>query len=156
MKALFTQILLRAYALGVLRLDDVSLDGTMPVLSEAEGIHANASKHKALSWRYANRLEEQLRVEVDALLKKAEEAGYAEPVAGMKVGEEVALRQAQLQQIGVAKRYWRRVQKRGMNWKKRPTTPSRHNVRSGNGSWGTSWEGARQNRRNLGRATLIK
>jgi transposase len=95
MKALFTQILLRAYALGVLRLGDVSLDGTK--------LHANASKHKALSWRYANRLEEQLRVEVDVLLKKAEEAGDAEPVAGMKVGEEVALRQAQLQQIGAAK-----------------------------------------------------
>ena len=65
---------------GVLQLGDVSLDGTKPVLSETEGIHANASKHKALSWRYANRLEEQLRVEVDALLKKAEEADYAEPV----------------------------------------------------------------------------
>jgi len=60
---LFTQILLRAYGLGVLRLGDVSLDGTK--------IHANASKHKALSWGYANRLEEQLREEVDELLKKA-------------------------------------------------------------------------------------
>ena len=95
MKDLFTQILLRAYALGALRLGDVSLDGTK--------IHANASKHKALSWAYANRLEEQLRAEVDALLKKAEEADDAEPVAGMKVGVEVALRQSHLQQIGVAK-----------------------------------------------------
>ena len=95
MKDLFTQILLRAYALGVLRLGDVSLDGTK--------IHANASKHKALSWAYANRLEAQLLAEVDALLKKAVEAGDAEPVPGMKVGEEVALRQAHLQQIGVAK-----------------------------------------------------
>jgi Transposase DDE domain len=95
MKNLFTQILLRAYALGALRLGDVSLDGTK--------IHANASKHKALSWAYANRLEEQLRAEVDALLKKAEEADDVEPVAGMKVGEEVALRQAHLQQNGAAK-----------------------------------------------------
>jgi transposase len=95
MKDLFTQILMRAYALGALRLGDVSLDGTK--------IHANASKHKSLSWAYANRLEEQLRAEVDALLKKAEEAGDVEPVAGMKVGEEVALRQAHLQQIGEAK-----------------------------------------------------
>ena len=59
---LFTQILLRAYGLGVLRLGDVSLDGTK--------IHANASKHKALSWGYANRLEEQLRAEVEELLKR--------------------------------------------------------------------------------------
>ena len=92
---LFTQILLRAYGLGVLRLGDVSLDGTK--------IHANASKHKALSWGYANRLEGQLREEVDELLKKAGAAGDQEPVAGMKVGDEVALRQARLQQIGEAK-----------------------------------------------------
>ena len=95
MEELFTQILVRAYALGVLWLGDVSLDGTK--------IHANASKHQALSWGYANRLEEQLRAEVQELLRKAEEAGDQEPVAGMKVGEEVALRQARLQQIGAAK-----------------------------------------------------
>jgi len=90
---LFTQVLLRAHGLGVLRLGDVSLDGTK--------IHANASKHKALSWGYANRLEGQLREEVDELLKKAGAAGDQEPVAGMEVGDEVALRQARLRQIGM-------------------------------------------------------
>lgn len=95
MKDLFTQILLQAYGLGALRLGDVSLDGTK--------IHANAGKHKALSWAHANQLEEHLRAEVEELLKKAEEADGMEPVAGMKVGEEVALRQAHLQQIGAAK-----------------------------------------------------
>lgn len=95
MTDLFTQILLRAYALGALRLGDVSLDGTK--------IHANASKHNAMSWGYANRLEEQLRAEVEALLKKAEEAGDTEPVVGMNVGEEIARRQVTLQQIGEAK-----------------------------------------------------
>jgi transposase len=39
-KGVFTQIVLRAYALGVLRVGDVSLDGTK--------MHAQASKHKAL------------------------------------------------------------------------------------------------------------
>ena len=92
---LFTQILVRAYAFGVLRLGDVSLDGTK--------IHANASKHKAMSWGDAHRLEEQRRAEVQALLKKAETAGDQEPVAGMKVGEEVARRQARLQTIGDVK-----------------------------------------------------
>ena len=95
MEELFTQILVRAYAMGVLRLGNVSLDGTK--------IHANASKHKAMSWGYANRLEEQLRAEVKELLKAAEEAGDQEPVAGMKVGEEVAIRQARLEPIGAAK-----------------------------------------------------
>jgi len=95
MKELFIQILLYAYGLGVLRLGDVSLDGTK--------IHANASKNNAMSWGYANRLEEQLRAEVEALLKKAEEAEDAESVQGMKVGEEIARRQVTLQQIGDAK-----------------------------------------------------
>ena len=48
MKELFIQILLYAYGLGVLRLGDVSLDGTK--------IHANASKNNAMSWGYANLL----------------------------------------------------------------------------------------------------
>ena len=46
---MFTQIVLRAYALGVVRLGDVSLDGSK--------VHAHASKHKAMSWDYAKRLE---------------------------------------------------------------------------------------------------
>jgi transposase len=48
----FVQVLLIAHALGVLKLGDVSLDGTK--------IAANASKHHAMSWAYAERLEHQL------------------------------------------------------------------------------------------------
>jgi transposase len=95
LKGLFTQIVLRAYALGVVRLGDVSLDGTK--------VHAQASKHKAMSWDYAKRLEVQLRAEVEALLRKAEEAGNAEPVVGMKVAEEVRLRHERLARVGEAK-----------------------------------------------------
>ncbi|MFI3198272.1 MAG: hypothetical protein QX196_08130, partial [Methylococcaceae bacterium] len=45
----------------------------------------------------------ELRAEVEALLKKAEEAEDAESVQRMKVGEEIARRQVTLQQIGDAK-----------------------------------------------------
>jgi hypothetical protein len=45
----------------------VSLDGTK--------MQANASKHKALSWAYAERLEAQLRAEVRTLLQRAEAVG---------------------------------------------------------------------------------
>jgi len=45
---LFVEILLVAEAMGLLKLGNVSLDGTK--------IKANASKHKALSWEYANKL----------------------------------------------------------------------------------------------------
>ncbi len=90
LQSLFVQLLLRAYGLGVLQLGDLSLDGSK--------VHANASKHKAMSWGYANRLEDQLRAEVEALLQQAE-AGNTEPVPGLKVADEVALRQARLQSI---------------------------------------------------------
>lgn len=45
------QILLVGQAMGLVKLGTVSLEGTK--------IKANASKHKALSWEYANRLEAQ-------------------------------------------------------------------------------------------------
>ena len=73
---------------------NVSLDGSK--------VHANASQHKAMSWDYANRLEEQLQAEVAALLQQAE-AGNTEPLPGLKVADEVALRQARLQPIGAVK-----------------------------------------------------
>ena len=53
---LFVQVLLIAHGMGVLKLGDISLDGTK--------IKANASKHKAMSWDYACKLEAQLRGEV--------------------------------------------------------------------------------------------
>jgi transposase/predicted transcriptional regulator len=66
-EALFVQVLLMAHAMGVLKLGDVSLDGTK--------IDANASKHHAMSWAYAERLEQQLQVEVQTLLERAATAG---------------------------------------------------------------------------------
>ena len=60
---LFVQVLLIAHALGVVKLGEVSLDGTK--------IEANASKHHALSWAYAERLEQQLQAEVRTLLERA-------------------------------------------------------------------------------------
>jgi len=53
-------------AMGLVKLGTVSLDGTK--------IKANASKHKALSWAHANKLEAQLQAEVPELLRLAEEA----------------------------------------------------------------------------------
>jgi len=67
LEPLFVGILLSAQGLGVLKLGDVSLDGTK--------MQANASQHKALSWAYAERLEAQLRAEVRTLLQRAEAVG---------------------------------------------------------------------------------
>ena len=63
----FVEILLIGQAMGLVNLGTVSLDGT-------KNIKANASKHKALSWSHANKLEVQLRAEVEELLRLAEEA----------------------------------------------------------------------------------
>ena len=46
-----------------MKLGDVSLDGTK--------IAANASQHHAMSWAYAERLEQQLQAEVQTLLERA-------------------------------------------------------------------------------------
>jgi hypothetical protein len=67
LESLFVQILRIAHGLGILKLGDVSIDGTK--------IQANASKHKAMSWEYAEKLEETLRAEVQTLLQRAETEG---------------------------------------------------------------------------------
>lgn len=63
---LFVQLLQIAHGMGILKLGDISMDGTK--------IKANASKHKAMSWEYACKLEAQLRSEVEELISRAESA----------------------------------------------------------------------------------
>ena len=67
LEPLFVQVLQMAQALGILKLGEVSIDGTK--------IAANASKHHAMSWAYAERVEEALRAEVRTLLQRAETVG---------------------------------------------------------------------------------
>src|ERR1700716_726303 len=51
-EALFVQVLLLAREMGVLKLGAVALDGTK--------IHANASRHSALSYEHAGKIEAQI------------------------------------------------------------------------------------------------
>ena len=62
-EALFVQVLLRAREMGVLKLGMVALDRTK--------IHANASRHSALSYEHAGKIAAQLKAEVAELLAKA-------------------------------------------------------------------------------------
>ena len=73
--------------MGMLRVGTVSLDGTK--------VKANASKHKAISWAYANRLKAQLREEVHTLMERAAHAD-AQEVAGLDVPEELERRESRL------------------------------------------------------------
>jgi transposase len=95
LKALFTQILLIAHEMGVLKLGSVSLDGTK--------IKANASKHHALSWDYARKLEKQLKGEIKELLRKAKQADKQDLPEGMNIPEELARRESRLEAIAAAK-----------------------------------------------------
>jgi len=95
LEGLFVQVLVIARQLGVLKLGTVSLDGTK--------IKANASKHKALSWQYANKLEAQLREEVATLMRLAEAADNSELPQGLDIPEEVTRREDRLAAIVRAK-----------------------------------------------------
>ena len=65
-EALFVKVLLLAREMGVLKMGTVALDGTK--------IHANASRHSALSYEHAGKIEAQLKAEVAELLARAEAA----------------------------------------------------------------------------------
>ena len=93
--ALFVQILQIAHEMGFLNLGIVSLDGTK--------VKANASKHSALSWEHANKLEEQLKNEVAELLKKAEESDNESVPDGLDIPAELSRREDRLAAIASAK-----------------------------------------------------
>ena len=66
-------------------------------------MHANASKHKALSWGHANKIEAQLREEVQTLMALGEKADRAGVPDGMDVPVEIARREQRLKAIEQAK-----------------------------------------------------
>jgi transposase len=94
-EALFVQVLLLAREMGVLKMGTVALDGTK--------IHANASRHNALSYQHAGRIEAQLKAEVADLLAKAEAADQADIPDGMSVPDELARRQDRLAKLAAAR-----------------------------------------------------
>jgi len=93
---IFLKILLIAQEMGLLKLGTVSLDGTK--------MKANASKHKAMSYEYACKLEEQLKGELKQLweLCEAEEKEYAKKPE-LNVPEEIRRREDRLSGIERAK-----------------------------------------------------
>ena len=76
-KELFVQVLLIAQELGVFKLGNISLDGSK--------IRADASKHKAVSYKRLLELEEQLQAEVEALFVLAQETEEAERPEGLVI-----------------------------------------------------------------------
>jgi len=94
-EGLFVQLLLLAREMGMLKMGTVALDGTK--------IHANASKHSALSYEHAGKIEAQLKAEVAELLAKAEAADQSAAPDGMSIPDELARREDRLQKIAAAR-----------------------------------------------------
>lgn len=92
---LFVQVLTLAREMGLLKLGTVALDGTK--------IHANASRHSALSYEHAGRIEAQLQAEVADLMARAEAADQADVPDGMSIPEELARREERLAKIAQAR-----------------------------------------------------
>jgi transposase len=94
-EALFVQVLLLAREMGLLKLGTVGLDGTK--------IHANASRHSALSYEHAGKLEAQLKAEVAELMAQAEAADQADVPDGMSIPDELARREERLSRLAQAR-----------------------------------------------------
>ena len=94
-EGLFVQVLMLARETGVLKLGTVAIDGAK--------IHANASRHRALSDEHAGKIEAQLKQEVSELMAKAEAADQADIPDGMSIPHELALREARLAKIAQAR-----------------------------------------------------
>lgn len=101
LSGLFTQALLLCSEAGLVKLGHVSIDGTK--------IKADASKHKAMSYKHMNETEARLKHEIDALLAAAEktdaeeDAQYGKDRRGDELPAELQRRESRLQKIGEAK-----------------------------------------------------
>ena len=94
-EALFIDVLKLARTMGLLKLGTVALDGTK--------VHANASRHSALSYGHARKIEKQLKREVQQLLRLAEQADTANIPDGMSIPEELERREVRLAAMAEAK-----------------------------------------------------
>ena len=94
---LFLQVLMLCQHEGLVKLGHVALDGTK--------VRANASKHKAMSYKRMKEKEAQLQGEVDELLRRAQEVDeeedrrYGKDKRGDELPEELAFREGRLERI---------------------------------------------------------
>ena len=101
LSGLFLQVLALCQRAGLVKLGHVALDGTK--------VKANASKHKAMSYRRMKEKVAQLESEVAQLLRRAQEVDeeedrrYGRDKRGDELPEELAFREGRLRKIREAK-----------------------------------------------------
>ena len=93
--ALFVQVLELAREMKLLKLGTVCLDGTK--------IHANASRHSAMSHGHIEKLEVQLKAEVQDLFAQAESADQANVPDGVSLPAEIKRREDRLAAMAAAR-----------------------------------------------------
>ena len=97
LSGLFLQVLAFCQRSGLVKLGHVALDGTK--------VRANASRHKAMSYRRMKEKEAQLAAEVAELLRRAQEVDdeedrrYGQDKRGDELPEELAFREGRLEKI---------------------------------------------------------
>ena len=97
LSGLFLQVLAFCQRVGLVKLGHVALDGTK--------VRANASRHKAMSYKRMKEKETQLAAEVAELLRRAQEVDdeedrrYGKDKRGDELPEELAFRKGRLEKI---------------------------------------------------------
>ena len=91
----FKEILLIGKELGLVKLGNIYIDGTK--------VQANASRHKAMSYEYIEKLEKQLEEEIGKLLDLARAKDESEKGLELNIPEELKLRKERLAKIQEAK-----------------------------------------------------
>jgi transposase len=94
-EALFVPVLELARTMGVLKPGIVGVDGTK--------IHANASRHNALSYEYSGKIEVQLKAQMTELQALAEVPDRTKLSDGVSIPEELARRELRLAEIADAR-----------------------------------------------------
>jgi transposase len=101
LRGLFLQVLRMCQEAGLVKLGHVAIDGTK--------VKANASKHKAMSYRRMVETEEKLKKQIDEMLAEAqrvdeaEDAKFGKGKRGDELPEELRRRESRLKKIQEAK-----------------------------------------------------
>ena len=93
---LFVQVVRLAREMGLIKLGTIAVDGTK--------VKANASRHKAMSYGHMRKAEAELKAQIEALLKRAQQADEAEKnEPDLDIPAEIARREQRLAAIAEAR-----------------------------------------------------
>lgn len=96
LKGWFKEILLIGNELGLIKLGNIFIDGTK--------VQANASKHKAMSYKRMKQLEVKIECEIDQLLTLGHQQDEKDEASIVNIPDEIKRRKDRLTKISIAKK----------------------------------------------------